>query len=278
MRSLLQICLKRPIAVLMSLLAILLLAVIGTGSLPISRLPKIDTPRVLVDAAWPGMSAVEIRSLVAKPLEDGLAAARGLVKMRSVSRDGRCLIQLDFAWGEKSAKAASRIRELVDTVYPSLPEGAARPQVFPDDSQSGPLVVLALEPKSGSLDLTRRIAEYDVKSRLRQTDGVGSVTLSGAAPNEIAVLVDITKAAARQMDTAGVAKSLSQEYADIPAGSVREGRFELPVIAKGRVTSPEALGKFILAGPAGPFRLDDIARIYERPSRQQSLFLYNGKE
>ncbi|OHD19256.1 MAG: hypothetical protein A2087_09560 [Spirochaetes bacterium GWD1_61_31] len=224
------------------------------------------------------MSSTEMRSLITKSLEDALASARGLSSMRSITRDSRSLIQLDFAWGEDSNRAAARVRELVDAVYPSLPEGAERPIVLPVDNASAPLLVLAVTSTRQSVAFTRRIVEYEMKARLRQVAGVGMVSMSGGSDNEIVVLVDVEKAAARQVDVSQLAQAIGQAHADIPAGSVRNGRLELSVVARGRSTRLDEFSRILLNGPSGAFPLDQLARVVERPARQDSLFLYGGSE
>ncbi len=263
---------------LMLVAALVLCGLIAAVKLPQSRLPAIEVPKVVVDAALSGMPAAEVRSLLTQPLEDALSSAKGMTGLRSVSGEGRVLIIVDFSWGEKSSRAAGRIREIVDASYPALPEGASKPLVLPYDPDAEAVFVLALRSLSGDLSQARRIAEYDVKARLRKIDGTGAVLVSGGREKEIAVFVDMSKAGARGLAISDVVRALSQENADSPAGSVMEGNFELVALSKGRVRTVSELRQILATGPGGPFALGDIARVAERDKKPLSVFARDGEE
>jgi len=275
--SLVEMCVRRPIAVIMVVAAVMLAGGNAALSLPMSSLPDIQVPRVVIEANMAGLPAEQIRSLLAIPLEDGLASAKGLARLSSVSRDGSAVLTLDFQWGQDSARTTGRVREIIDAVYPALPDGADRPTVAAADSGLDPLIV-SISAVDGDLASARHFADHEVRSQMRRIDGVGSVTVLGGVQREIAVSVDMRKAAMRGLSVDNVARLFSSELADIPAGSLRDHDLELVIVARGRPGSTAELATVVAAGPAGPVRLSDIASVHERDAPRGSIFVVDGAE
>lgn len=271
-------CAARPVAVSMALVSVALLGLRSLASLPLGLLPELRVPRLLVEAALPGYSARDVRSLLACPLEDALASAKGLRRLTSVSHEGRVAISLDFSWGESPERAASQARELVEAAYEGLPLGASRPTVHAFDPVAEPLLVLALEARDGDLAFCRRLADLDVRARLGRVDGLGRIVVVGGAERELAVAVDEPKAAALGLTVADVAQAIARESLDAAAGSLRVADRELVVVARGSATSAEELSGFPLPGPAGALRLSSLARVTERDAARNSLFVNQGRE
>jgi len=277
MQGMVEMCVRRPIAVVMVVAAVMLAAGKAALSLPMSSLPDIQVPRVVIEANMAGLPAEQIRSLLAIPLEDGLASAKGLTRLASISRDGSAVLTLDFQWGQDTARATGRVREIIDAVYPALPDGAERPTVAPVDSGLEPLIV-SISAVGGDLAAARHFADHEVRSQMRRIDGVGSVTVLGGVQRELAVSVDMRKAAMRGLSVDDVARLFSRELADIPAGSLRDQNMELVIVARGRPDGVMELANVVAAGPSGPVRLSDIASIRERDAPRGSIFVVDGAE
>jgi multidrug efflux pump subunit AcrB len=233
---------------------------------------------VLVETNYYGMSAADIRHIVTVPLEDALSAVKGLEGIRSVSRDGSSILVLDFRWGVKVSSAAVLVREAVDSVYTTLPQGVAKPRVIQGDPGLDAHAIIAVEAKSGNKALERNIAEYEIRSRIRRAQGAGEVTLTGGEKEEAVVNVNVPRAIMRGFQTGDIAQMLAMESADIPAGNAREGNLELVVVSEGRPDSVDALSKLVLSGGQSPLFLEDIAEVDTEPAKRQSVFLYREKE
>ncbi len=259
-------------------LALLMAGSMAVPGMGVSRLPQLSVPRVVVEASMEGLPAAEIRSLVTVPLEDALASVRGLVSSSSLSRDGVALITLDFRWGEDALRAAARVRELADAAWPSLPEGAAKPVVLPYDPSAQTLMVVGFSATDGTLAHARRFAEYEGRAAFRRASGIGAVVMAGGMERELAVELDMYRCLALGMTVSDCAALLSGECADLPAGSVAERDIELVALLRGRPDSIDELANMILPGPRGPFRLADVAAVYERDASRSSVFVANGRE
>ena len=278
MRGLINLFVHRPVTVIMILAAQIIAAIFSISTLPVNRLPDFSVPRVTVETVYPGMAANEIRTLVTIPLEDGLSAIKGLERMRSVSRDNRSIINMDFRWRTDPMSASVLVREAIDAVYPALPEGVQKPAVTSGDSANEPHIVIAVSSHNGNAEFARKLAEYELRARLRRIDGAGSVVLVGGEIIEQRLSLDTPRLAALGLSPSEFAGLLARETADIPAGNAREGNMELVVISSGKPDSTASLSQIILPVANGTLTVGDAGNLNPAPARRESIFVYNGKE
>jgi multidrug efflux pump subunit AcrB len=278
MKELVSFCARRPVSVIMSMAALVAAALFSLSFLPLDRFPELIVPKVTVETLYPGMAASEVRSMLTIPVEDALSPVKGLERIRSVSRDGASVICLDFRWSTDPMAASALVREALDAIYPSLPEGVRRPAVVPGDPDAEPDAVIAIRPLNGSGVFARNLAEYELRARLRRIDGVGSIVLAGGEQAEERLRLDLSKLTVRGIAPADFARRLSAETADIPAGSAREGDTELIVQSSGRPASVEELSGLVLPFVSGALRLGETGDLVRQTSRLKSVFIAGGEE
>jgi len=278
MNGLINLFVRRPVTVVMILASVIIAAVFSLFSLPVNRLPDISIPRVTVETVYPGMAANEMRSLVTIPLEDGLSPIKGLEKIRSISRDSRSLISMDFRWGTDPMTAAVLVREAIDSVYPSLPEGVRKPTVTSGGSENEVHAIIAVSSHNGNSVFARKLAEYELRARLRRIDGAGSVVLVGGETAEQRLSLDVQRLTALGISPSEFAGLLAQEISDIPAGNAKEGNMELVIISSGRPESVYDLSKIVLPVADGTLTVEDAGFLGSSFARRESAFVYNGIE
>jgi multidrug efflux pump subunit AcrB len=262
----------------MILAALIMAAVFSLFVMPVNKLPDFSVPRVTVETVYSGMAANEIRTLVTIPLEDGLSPVKGLERMRSISRDNRSIISIDFRWGTDPMAASVLVREAVDAVYPALPEGVRKPSVTSGDAASEPHAVIAVSSRNGNAEFARNLAEYELRARFRKIGGVGSVVLVGGEVMEERLVLDTPRLAALGIAPQEFAGLLAQETSDVPAGNAREGNMELVIISSGRPDSAASLSQVILPAANGTLKAGDAGQLNSVAARLESVFVYNGKE
>jgi len=278
MRELINLFVRRPVTVVMILAALIMAAIFSLSVIPVNKLPDFSVPRVTVETVYSGMAANEIRTLVTIPLEDGLSPIKGLEKIRSVSRDNRSIISMEFRWGTDPMAASVLVREVVDAVYPSLPEGVRKPSVASGDAASEPHIVIAVSSRNENAEFARNLAEYELRARLRKIDGVGSVVLVGGIVLEERLVLDTPRLAALGITPQEFAGFLTQETSDIPAGNAREGSMELVIISSGKPDSAASFSQIILPAANGTLKASDVGQLNSSASKRESIFVYDGKE
>src|SRR5438128_11672921 len=94
--SIAELFIRRPVATALVMLAILLFGAIGYRLLPVSDLPNVDFPTILVSASLPGATPDIMASAVAMPLEKQFSTIAGVDSMTSSSSQGSTQITLQF--------------------------------------------------------------------------------------------------------------------------------------------------------------------------------------
>src|SRR5450432_4679683 len=87
---------ERPIATSLLMAAIALFGAVAYRSLPVSDLPNVDLPTLLVTAALPGASPETMAAAVATPLENNFSTIAGIESMTSVNSLGSTQVTLEF--------------------------------------------------------------------------------------------------------------------------------------------------------------------------------------
>src|SRR6476659_5650135 len=92
-----ELFIPRPVMPTLLLSGILLFAIIGYRSPPVSDLPSVDYPTIQVMASLPGASPTTMAASVATPLEKQFSTIAGVDSMISVSALGISQVTIQFS-------------------------------------------------------------------------------------------------------------------------------------------------------------------------------------
>ncbi|MFP3515164.1 efflux RND transporter permease subunit [Pseudomonas sp. SIMBA_077] len=173
---------KRPVATMLLSLAIMLLGGVSFGLLPVSPLPQIDFPVIVVSASLPGASPEVMASSVATPLERSFGAISGVNTMSSRSSQGSTRVILQFDQNRDINGAAREVQAAINASRNLLPSGMrSMPTYKKVNPSQAPIMVLSL-----TSDVLGKGELYDLASTilsqsLSQVPGVGEVQIGGSS-------------------------------------------------------------------------------------------------
>ncbi len=173
---------KRPVATMLLSLAIMLLGGVSFGLLPVSPLPQIDVPVLVVSARLPGASPEVMASSVATPLERSFGAISGVNTMSSRSSQGSTRVILQFDQNRDINGAAREVQAAINASRNLLPSGMrSMPTYKKVNPSQAPIMVLSL-----TSDVLAKGELYDLASTilsqsLSQVPGVGEVQIGGSS-------------------------------------------------------------------------------------------------
>jgi len=243
---------RRPVATVAAVLAVVLMGSVSLSRLPVSLLPDVSLPVLTIRTVYTGAAAPEVSRFVAEPIEEAIAATPGLVELRSVSRNGEVTTTARFAWGTDMRGTVLTVRERLDATRGQLPERADRPTLLTSDPGERPIAVLALksDPAKGGGDLRSlaRTASDVHARRLEQIEGVASVAVVGAPEDQIRVDLDPERLRALNLTPEDVALAIRAQNATGAGGTIRKGQFRFSVRALTEFRTPAE----ILDTPVGP--------------------------
>ena len=112
--SLSELCIRRPVMTTLITATIIAFGVFGFRLLPVSDLPNVDFPTILVVATLPGANPDTMAASVATPLEKQFSTIAGLDSMTSSSSQGTTAITIQFDLNRNIDAAALDVQVGID--------------------------------------------------------------------------------------------------------------------------------------------------------------------
>ncbi len=132
-----ELFIRRPVMTTLVMLAILLFGAMSYRFLPVSDLPNVDFPTILVTADLPGASPETMASAVATPLERQFSTIAGLDSMSSTNALGLSQITLQFNLSRSLDAAAQDVQAAIGKACQAVAPGHAHPAGLPEGEPRG---------------------------------------------------------------------------------------------------------------------------------------------
>ncbi len=285
-----RLSLRRPLTMLMIILALVVMGYRAFTFLKLDRFPAVDFPFVAIVTVFPGASPEDVEELVIKPIEDAVSTISGIDELTSQATEGVGTVTIAFVEGTDGNTAAIDVERQISGIKGQLPNEAEDPTIIKADLNAIPVLVMALSG-SQSQDALFDLAEDTLKGRLQAVPGVASVSISGGREREVQVNIDPAKLAAFGISLSGVQQALNANNITFPAGSVEEGRQKLSVRSVGEFESLKEIEDIVINsggggsnnGPAGQdsggyVRLRDVATVSYGLKDLDNKLRYNGQD
>ena len=263
---------RRPIFASVLSLLIVLLGAIALFTLPIAQYPEITPPTIFVTANYPGASADTVANTVATPLEEQINGVEDMLYMSAqCSSDGQMRLSIVFKVGTDPNTAQVLVQNRVDGALPRLPEEVRSLGVVTRKRSPSIAMLVSLVSPSGKYDpvYLSNYAYLHVRDMLARLPGVGDSVIFGARDYCMRIWIDPNKASARNLTASDIVAAIRRQNVEVAAGlfgqapQPRGNLFQLAVVTKGRLVTPEEFGDIVLkAQSEGQItRLRDVARI-----------------
>ena len=275
---LIRTCLQRPIAVTAFYLLVTILAITAIIRLPVSLLPDLQYPGLVVWTGYHDVPPERVERAVTERIEEAVSGVSGLVRITSRSLLGGSLVRLDFGWNANLDLAFLEVREQIDRLGDVMPDEAVRPAVLRLNPGDRPIMIIALR---GSDDLVqlKRVAKEVVARRLEAITEVSRVQVTGGYDPQIEVQVDASKLATYNLDLNQLASALQRANVALPGGMIRRGPFRYAIEVSGEFKDVEDVAATVIARIGNqPVRLAGVAEVREGVADRRGLVRYNGEE
>ncbi|BCT33650.1 MULTISPECIES: efflux RND transporter permease subunit [Pseudomonas] len=254
---------KRPVATMLLSLAIMLLGGVSFGLLPVSPLPQMDFPVIVVQASLPGASPEVMASTVATPLERSFGAIAGVNTMSSRSSQGSTRVILQFDLDRDINGAAREVQAAINASRNLLPSGMrSMPTYKKVNPSQAPIMVLSL-----TSDVLEKGQLYDLASTilsqsLSQVQGVGEVQIGGSSLP--AVRIELEPQLLNQYGVAldDVRNAIANANQRRPKGSVEDDQRLWQIQANDQLEKARDYEPLIIHYKDGAaLRLKDVAKV-----------------
>jgi HAE1 family hydrophobic/amphiphilic exporter-1 len=268
---------KRPIAMI-----VLLIALMGTGLLALSKLrvnnlPDIEPPVLVVSITYPGASPDTVEREIVSRIEKSMQGISGVDRLSSTAREGSAQLVLIFDFDKNLIEAADEVRNAIAAVRYKLPTEMREPILQRVDPSAQPVMQLALSSSVLDHAEVSRLAEDQLADRFRALPGVSVVSVNGALRRELSVLLHADKLREYSVSVTEVVAALRAQNATAPVGKVRGVFEDQSIRLVGRIENPSEFGDIVVKRRGDErVRLADVATVQDGYAELSSRSLRNG--
>ena len=279
---------SRPIVAMVISILMVIIGAITIASLPVSQLPSIAPPEVMIQANYVGADSQTVEQSVATPIEQQMSGVDNLNYMYSLNAaNGQMTMIVDF--DVKSDPNTDQIlTQMRETQAASqLPVDVTNYGVTVQKSVTAPLMVIGLYSPHGTYD-AQFLANYsyiNLNDQLTRVPGIGNVQVFGAGQYAMRLWVKPDQLAKLGITVPEIVSAIQSQNTVNPAGQIggapvpKGQEYTYSVRAQGRLSSPEEFGDIIIRErpDGGVVRVRDVARA-ELGSQDYSVIgRLNGK-
>jgi multidrug efflux pump len=268
----------RPIATCLLSVAVLLGGALGYGALPVSALPQVDFPTIVVTTQYPGAGPQTMATLVTAPLERQLGQINGITTMQSSSAVGSSEITLQFDLSRSIDGAAQDVQAAINAAQGVLPSTLPYPPTYnrvnPADA---PIVSLAVTSDTLPVDRVADAADTLLQPKLSQIEGVGRVLVQGGLKPAVRVTLDPARLASYGLSMEDVRTAITTANVSGAKGSFDGKHLAYAVGTNDQLVTPDDYRNLILAWRAGSaVRLSDVGTVASGVENDRVAAWYKG--
>jgi multidrug efflux pump len=241
--------------------------------------PAFTIKTMVIQANWPGASTSDMIQQVTDRIEKKLEELDTLDFVRSYTTPGQTTVFVELrptTRGRDIPATWAKVRNMISDIEHEFPSGVLPPGF---NDQFGDVFgnVYAFTGDGLTMRQLRDYAEQ-VRAEVLKVPNAGKVELIGTQDEAIYLDISMRQVAALGLDGNAVVKSLQDQNAIVPSGTIQAGPERISVRVNGQFKSEEDLRQVNLRVGDRFFRLTDICTIsrgYADPP--QPVFRFNGQ-
>ncbi|MFQ5990059.1 MAG: efflux RND transporter permease subunit [Candidatus Methylomirabilales bacterium] len=253
---------------------------------PIDSFPDVTPTLVQVFTVSPGLSPVDVETLISYPIEISMYGLPGLERVQSTSIFGLSRVNIYFEDGTDLYFARRLVMERLAKAREEIPLGLGEPELGPITTGLGNVFLYSLRNKHGAnyslMDL-RTAQDWIVKPMLRTVPGVTEVLSLGGYVRQYQVKLDMGALLARHLTVEDVKAALEANNRNVGASFLERGGEEYIIRGYGWISAGERglddIRKIIVAQHNGiPTYIQDVAEVTYGPEIRRGALVANDEE
>ncbi|TAJ08606.1 efflux RND transporter permease subunit [Marinilabiliaceae bacterium JC017] len=273
----------RPIAVIMTFVAILLLGGVAAGLLPVSLMPDVDIPEITVQVERPGVSVRELENTVIRSLRQSLMQVAHLDDISSETKEGRGLVRLRFNYGTDINYAFIDVNEKVDAVMRYLPRDVDRPAIVKASATDLPVFYINVKSAKSEEGTARfmELCEFTdavIRKRLEQLPQVAMVDMTGQLTPELYILPDADKMKSLGLGQDQIQSVLEENNITLGSLQVIDGQYQYNIRFFNALRGVADVQHLYIKANGRILQIKDIAEVGLRPRSRKGLFMQDRQQ
>src|SRR5579864_2499874 len=241
---------------------LLLVGLAAFTQLPVSALPQVDYPTIVVSTYLPGASADTISSSVTTPLERQFGQMPSLTQMTSISSFGYSQITLQFDLDRSIDAAQQDVQAAINAASSLLPSQLPAPPTYSKSNPADqPILTIAVSSDVLPLDQVDDYADSILAQKISQVSGVGLVSINGGQKPAVRVQVDPRALGGTGLTLEDVRAALVAANINQPKGNIDGNRQDYTLATNDQLFKAAGFKSLVIAYANGsPVRLSDVAK------------------
>ncbi len=261
MKRLVDFALKQRFFIIGGVLTVVAFGFYALTHIPFDAYPDLTGTRVEVITTAPGMPPEDVERLVTYPIESSLMGIQGAEGVRSVSKQGLSIITVSFPDEVDVYFARTLVQQRVADAKGALPAGI-EPGLGPVSTPMGELYQYTVTSDSLSLAELKTLHDYTIRPRLRTVPGVSEVNSWGGFIEQVHVVADPARLAARDLTLAELHDALEANNRTFGGAYVETAGERFTIRGVGRAESLDDIGRMVVAvRGGGSVLVRDVARV-----------------
>ncbi len=226
-----SISLRNPIAILMMCIALVVFAGVVTPRMSVDTFPELTPPVLVIGTLAPGLGPKDVEKTLTWRLEKYVSATPGVDHVESVSRNNLSIIYVWLKWGTDLNAAQTLVQQQAAFAMAAVPKslGVLPPFVLQYDPSNAPVIQVVVSGPGYTGPQLYDYAFNNIEPLLEGISGVASAAPDGGRMRQINIVVDPSKAQARNVTSGDVAAAVSKSNALLPSGEFISHKFDANV-------------------------------------------------
>ena len=259
--------------------ALIIFGLFGYFNLPVSQLPNVDFPTIVVTGSLPGADPETMASAVASPLESQFSTIPGVTQMTSQNSQGSTIVTLQFDLDRDIDAAAQDVNAAISAATRQLPTTMPSPptlrKVNPSDQA---ILYLAMHSATLPLSQVDTYAESLLAKQISTLSGVAQVSVYGSQKFAVRIQADPNALASRGIGIDQLAAAVSAANVNIATGQLNGPQQATLIHTSGQLTDAAQFNDQIIAWRNGaPVRVRDIGRAIDSVQNKLVASWYDGQ-
>ncbi|MDN3646976.1 efflux RND transporter permease subunit [Pontixanthobacter aestiaquae] len=270
---------RNPVIPLVFFVAITFAGILSFYNMDVVNNPDIEFPAVNVSISQPGAAPTEIENQITQRVESAVRSINGVKNLNSSAREGSSNTFIEFEIGTDPNDAVAEVKNAVDTIRGSLPDGILEPRVSKEEIAGGFLGIYAVEADDMTIEQLSWFIDDSIAKRLLSIEGMAEAGRFGGVNREIEVILDPAKMQALGVTASQINQLLRVDNLDAAGGMTEVGGTRQSVRVLGNTDSAFDLSqKQIRLGAGRTVKLSDVATVRDGYSERTSISKVRDKE
>ncbi len=269
---------RKPVPPLVLFVILTVLGVMYFRALPVTQMPNIDVPIVMVTVTQTGAAPSELETQVTKKVENAIAGVTGVKHITSSISEGTSVTTVEFHLETQVDRAVNDVRDAVTKIRSELPRSIDEPLIQRVDIEGLPIVTFAVSSAAMSPEELSWFVDDTVARALQGVRGVAQVKREGGVDREIRVALDPDRLMSLGITAAEVSRQLRATNLDVSGGRGEVGTQEQSIRTLAGAASVEDLADTRIALTNGrSVRLKDLGTVTDGSAEPRVFARLDGK-